>query len=182
MLQRLFRPRPARRIGAALYEAATRQARRPIFYAAWGAPDTVEGRFELYSLHVILLLNRLRAAERGDHGPGDEAAEISQALFDAYLRSLDDALREMGVGDLSVGKKMRKLGEAFYGRAETYEAAFAGPDGDLETLIGRTVFEQAPEGDIAAMTDYVRRCRAALALAPDAVLMRGEAPWAEVET
>ena len=123
----MFKPRPARLAGEALYEAATHQARQPAFYARLQAPDTVEGRFELYTLHVVLLLHRLKGLDTG-------TAAIAQALFDAYLQALDDALREMGVGDLSVGKKMRKLGEAFYGRAKAYDAALAaaGMAGELD--------------------------------------------------
>src|SRR5690242_3850485 len=105
VLERLFRPRPARDAGKALYARVVAQARQPAFYERLGAPDTVEGRFELYSLHVLLLIERLRAG-------GAEAGEVSQCLFDTYLRGLDHALRELGVGDLSVGRKMRKLGEA----------------------------------------------------------------------
>src|SRR5678815_3207519 len=107
MLKRLFKPRPAQAAGEALYASTVAQARTPALYAELGAPDTREGRFEIYSLHVYLLLERLK-----DQGP--QAADTGQALFDAYVSALDNALREMGVGDLSVGKRMRKLGEAFY--------------------------------------------------------------------
>src|SRR5687767_13690321 len=107
MLKRLFKPRPSQLAGSALYARVVAQARTPALYADLGAPDTTEGRFELYSLHVYLLLERLK-----DQGP--QAAETAQALFDTYLSALDNALREMGVGDLSVGNRMRKLGEAFY--------------------------------------------------------------------
>jgi len=135
LLDRLFRQRPARVVGQTLYQRAVDQSRTPAIYADIGAPDTVEGRFEIYSLHVVLLLERLR-------GHGEEAAEVSQALFDTYVKSLDHALREMGVGDLSVGKKMRKLGEALFGRAKSYETAFhALPATELlEALLVRTIF------------------------------------------
>ncbi|MBV9511586.1 MAG: ubiquinol-cytochrome C reductase, partial [Caulobacteraceae bacterium] len=137
-MQRLFQPSSERLAGQALYEAAIRQARQPALYADLSAPDTTEGRFELYTLHVVLVLHRLK-------GLGGQAGRISQALFDAYIRALDDALREMGVGDLSVGKKMRKLGEAFYGRAKAYDAALdALPDrAGLTAVIGRTVGDHA---------------------------------------
>ena len=172
MLQRLFRPRPAQTIGKALYAAAVGQARTPALYEALGAPDTVEGRFEVYSLHVVLLLERLR-------GEGATAAEASQALFDAYVKSLDDALREMGVGDLSVGKKMRKLGEAFFGRAKNYHGAFeALPDrGPLEALIARTVYAGADETSAPAMADYVLAQRDHLAAQPAAALLKGDVDW-----
>ena len=173
VLQRLFRPRPARQSAALLYQAVTRQARRPDFYTLLGAPDTVEGRFELYSLHVILLLERLR-----DQGP--QLGEVSQALFDAYVRALDDALRDLGVGDLSVGKKMRRLGEAFYGRAKSYQQALVGHGADLEALIVRTVYAGAPNPGAAALTVYVRRCHAVLAQMDQAALLAGEPRWAEI--
>ncbi len=144
-----------------------------MFYADLGVPDTVEGRFELYSLHVILLVCRLK-----DEGP--EAAEVSQALFDAYLRSLDDALRDMGVGDLSVGKKMRKLGQAFYGRAKAYDAALATDSDELQALIARTLFADAPNSDAVAMAGYVRRGAASLAAQPLAEILAGRAAWAEI--
>jgi cytochrome b pre-mRNA-processing protein 3 len=175
VLQKLFRPRAARATGAALYEAVTRQARQPLFYADFGAPDTLEGRFELYTLHVILLVCRLK-------GEGPQANEVSQALFDAYLRALDDTLREMGVGDLSVGKKMRKLGEAFYGRAKAYDAALASESPELEALIGRTLFADAPTGAADAMTGYVRRAFAGLASQPLSDLIAGQVIWAEIRS
>ncbi|MBE9188317.1 ubiquinol-cytochrome C reductase, partial [Microcoleus sp. LEGE 07076] len=114
MLKRLFKPRPAVAAGRALYAQTVAQSRTPTLYADLGAPDTPEGRFEIYSVHVYLLLERLK-------GQGPLAAETAQALFDTYVSALDHALRELGVGDLSVGKKIRKLGEAFYGRINSYE-------------------------------------------------------------
>ena len=165
VLQRLFQPSAHRVAGQGLYQAATDQARQPVFYADLRVPDTIEGRFELYTLHVVLLLHRLREQ-------GEEAGHVAQALFDAYVRALDDALREMGVGDLSVGKKMRKLGEAFYGRAKSYEKALAAADeGELDALIGRTLYADAPEAPRTTLIAYVRRAVAGLAETPlDAVI------------
>jgi cytochrome b pre-mRNA-processing protein 3 len=172
MLKRLMAKSSGRLAGERLYDAATRQSRTPALYARMGAPDTIEGRFELLTLHVILLIDRLKAVQ----GP---AAEVRQRLFDAYVSNLDGALREMGVGDLSVGKRMRRLGEAFYGRAQAYDAAFQAPpeSGLLEDLIGRTVLAGAggAAGDLA---DYARRCRLALAEAGADVLLQGEPRWA----
>jgi cytochrome b pre-mRNA-processing protein 3 len=152
--QRLFGQRPAYAAGQALYAAAAAQARSPALYRDLGAPDTIEGRFELYLVHVAALVNRLR-------GEGPRARETNQVLFDAFLKGLDDALREMGVGDLSVGKKMRRLGEAFYGRAKGYAAALdeAADPHDLPSLIGRTVFAEAADPAVAAapLAAYVRR-------------------------
>jgi cytochrome b pre-mRNA-processing protein 3 len=171
-LNRLFQPRPAALAGRRLYASSAAQARSPAFYAAMGAPDTVEGRFELYSLHVALLLRRLK-------GQGPQAAETAQALFDAYVQALDDALREMGVGDLSVGKKMRKLGEAFYGRVKNYDEAFeALPDrGPLTAIIGRTVLMDDAGADAGPLIDYAAMAMAGLDAAPLAALLQGDAPW-----
>jgi cytochrome b pre-mRNA-processing protein 3 len=105
MLQNLFRTRPRERLGEPLYELAVRQARDPGFYTRMGVADRIDARFELYTLHVLLLVMRLR-------DEGGQGAEAAQALFDTYVSALDHALRELGVGDISVGKKMRKLGEA----------------------------------------------------------------------
>jgi cytochrome b pre-mRNA-processing protein 3 len=172
MLNRLFKPRPSQLAGRALYGRVVDQARSPALYEAYGAPDTVEGRFEVYTLHVVLLLDRLRRQ-------GDQAAETSQALFDTYVKSLDDALREMGVGDLSVGKKMRKLGEAFFGRAKNYEEAFdALPDtAPLQGLISRTVYADADRDMSRDLARYVLTQRDALRGQPLASLLDGECAW-----
>lgn len=172
MLERLFRPRPARAAGARLYASVVTQARHPTFYAGLGAPDTVEGRFELYSLHLVLLLDRLKRQ-------GPAAAEVAQSLFDTYVKALDDALREMGVGDLSVGKKMRRLGEAFYGRVKSYEAALAAlPDQSaLSALIGRTVYAESETADPSGLVSYVLRQRENLAAQDLQPILAGDVDW-----
>jgi cytochrome b pre-mRNA-processing protein 3 len=144
------------------------QARAPALYARMKAPDTVEGRFELYSLHVLMLIERLK-------GEGAQAAETSQALFDTYVSSLDDALREMGVGDLSVGKKMRRLGEAFYGRAKSYEAAVDRPG--LEALLQRTVYAGDAGAPVGELADYVEATKGLLAGQPLDAIVGGEVRW-----
>ena len=175
MLNRLFKPRAAEVAGRALYARAVDQARSPALYAAFAAPDTVEGRFELYTLHVVLLLDRLKRQ-------GAQAAETAQSLFDTYVKALDHALREMGVGDLSVGKKMRKVGEAFYGRAKSYDEAFTAlPDrAPLEALLARTVYAGAEPEPARALVDYVVAQREALAGLPLERLCAGEVEWRPV--
>jgi cytochrome b pre-mRNA-processing protein 3 len=172
MLSRLFSPRPAVLAGRKLYASAAAQARTPAFYLAMGAPDTVEGRFELYTLHVAMVLRRLK-------GQGTQASETAQALFDAYVKSLDHALREMGVGDLSVGKKMRKLGEAFYGRVKNYDEAFAAlPDSaPLGAIIGRTVLLGQEGARAAPLVDYAAAAMAGLEGQALDALLQGEASW-----
>jgi cytochrome b pre-mRNA-processing protein 3 len=172
ILDRLFRPSPAKAAGGALYARAVEQSRLPALYADLGAPDTVEGRFEIYTLHVVLLLDRLRPEGQG-------TGEVSQALFDTYVKALDHALREMGVGDLSVGKKMRRLGEAFYGRGKSYDAAFAPlPDtAKLEALLTRTVYADAVTPKLHALVAYVLAQRAALSAQPVEALLAGDVAW-----
>jgi len=173
MLKRLFKPRPAQAAGRALYAQIVTQSRTPGLYADLDAPDTVEGRFELYSLHVYLLLERLK-------GQGDQAGETAQTLFDTYLSALDHSLREMGVGDLSVGKKMRKLGEAFYGRVGSLEDALSAlPDTtDLTAMLERTVYEGADAAKAPDLAAYVLKQRDALRAQPLERLCAGDVAWA----
>ena len=172
-LQRLLKPGPARIAGARLYGAVVAQARAAEIYAQLGAPDTPDGRFEVYTLHVVLVLSRLK-------GEGPRAAAASQALFDAYLSGLDNGLRELAVGDLAVGKTMRKLGEAFYGRAQALEVALAAlPDrSSLEDLLRRTVLgggaDAGDSHDPGPLADYVLRLRAELAATPVERVLEGE--------
>src|SRR5579883_1884361 len=160
-LDRLLRPGPARRTGALLYAAVVAQARRPGLYLRLGAADTPDGRFEVYALHVLLVLERLR-------GEGAAAQAVAQALFDDFLGGLDHGLRELAVGDLSVGKTMRKLGEAFYGRGKALDAALERlPDrAELDALIRRTVLAGGGEDDPTRFADYLLAQRAALAGEP----------------
>ncbi len=174
ILQRLFAPRPAKVSGAALYRSAAAQARRPAFYRGLGAADTPDGRFELYCLHVALLLMRLK-------GQGPAAAETAQALFDAFVRSLDDALRELGVGDLTVPKRMKTMGQAFYGRARAYDDALAAlPDTtELDALLARTAGAEMDAPSQARLSAYVVGAAAALNAQPLGDLLEGRAAWPE---
>jgi len=175
LLDRLLKPGPARRAGERLYAASVAQARQPALYEAMGAPDTPDGRFEIYTLHVLLLIERLRTE-------GRTARAISQSLFDAFLSGLDHGLRELAVGDLSVGKTMRKLGEAFYGRGKALDQALAGlPDqAPLETLLQRTILGGCAEADARPLARYVVAQREALASNPSERLMAGHVAWGEI--
>lgn len=173
--KRFRKPRAAVVAGEALYASAVAQARQPGLYTTLGVPDTREGRFELYSLHVILLLDRFK-------GLGDEqSGETKQALIDRFTKGLDDAFRELGVGDVAVPKRIKKLGEAFYGRARSAVQAFETlPDlRPLQALMARTLYE-GDDAKAAAMADYVVRARDHLAAQPTEALLVGEANWVEV--
>lgn len=178
MLQNLFRIRPRERLGQPLYELAVRQAREPRFYVDLGVADRIDARFELYTLHVLLLVMRLREEE----GAGSErGAEAGQDLFNTYVSALDHALRELGVGDISVGKKMRKLGEALYGRMTTYETPLR--DGDADALaagLARNVLESEDAAAGAPLAAYALESRRRLAAqAFEAVVAAPD--WAEVK-
>ncbi|CAI8388821.1 MAG: Uncharacterised protein [Rhodobiaceae bacterium UBA7378] len=101
----------------AAYLSIVKQARRPEFYKTGGAPDDFDGRFDMMALHLHLLLRRLRALGMG-------RSTISQDVFDMFFKDMDQAMREAGVGDMGVGKKVQKMVEAFYGRATAYDTAF----------------------------------------------------------
>jgi hypothetical protein len=133
-----------------LYGAIVAQARSPVFYTDYGVPDTVEGRFELIVLHIVLLLARL---DRG----GDLARGFGQELFDLFCRDLDANLREMGVGDFAVPKRMRRFGEAFYGRQAAYLAAMRAPGSrQLEKALGRNIFHGIDGLGPRRLGSYVR--------------------------
>ncbi len=175
ILDRLFRRKPTEKVGRMLYDACVAQARTPQLYERFAAPDTVEGRFEIYTLHVVLLLDRLKRQ-------GPRAADTAQGLFDTYLSALDDALREMGVGDLSVGKKMRKLGEAFFGRVKNLEAAFDQlPTTEaLDQVLARTVYDGVDDAPVGALSGYIIAQRSRLADQDLDGLLDGQVVWSAV--
>jgi len=173
MLQNLFRSRSRQRLGEPLYDLAVRQARDPAFYTVLAVADRIDARFELYTLHVLLLVMRLR-------DEGERGADAAQALFDIYVSALDHTLRELGVGDISVGKKMRKLGEALYGRMTAYEGPLR--EGDAAALaagLARNVFESGEAASGGVLAAYALASRARLAAQSfDTVATAPQ--WAEV--
>ncbi|MBK1662357.1 ubiquinol-cytochrome C chaperone family protein, partial [Paracraurococcus ruber] len=139
----LFRRKPHERAGFELYGAAVAAARDPWFYGALGVPDRLDGRFDLIGLHVALLIQRIRT------DPDPRGAPLAQAVFDAMFADMDINLREMGVSDLTVGKRVRNMWEAFHGRAQAYEAAIAAADRDaMAAALQRNVWrtEDPPGG------------------------------------
>jgi cytochrome b pre-mRNA-processing protein 3 len=147
------------RAGFRLYGAAVAAARVPALYAALGVPDTLDGRFEMVGLHAFLLIDRLRR----EPSPGPE---LAQSVFDAMFSDMDVTLREMGVGDLTVGKRVREMWEAFHGRAAAYEAALTEADDDaLAAALARNVWrsDTPPPGAPVALARAVRAQQAGLA-------------------
>ncbi len=127
MIFSLFRSRSTRVAARELYSEIITQARQPLFYEGFGVPDSVEGRFDLLALHSFLVMGRLKGAD-GSDSPG---GHFANKLFSTMVEDLDSNLRELGVGDLTVGKKVRGLTEAFLGRAASYDAALKAGDSEL---------------------------------------------------
>ena len=126
------------RAGFALYGAAVAAAREIYLYESLGVPDTLDGRFDLVSLYAFLVIHRLRELP-------ETGAALAQAVFDAMFSDMDMNLRELGVGDLSVGKRVRAMWEAFHGRANAYAAAMQAADHTaLEAALARNVWRGAP--------------------------------------
>ncbi|MCW5752039.1 MAG: ubiquinol-cytochrome C chaperone family protein [Alphaproteobacteria bacterium] len=152
-----------------LYVALVGQARQPGFYAGLGVPDSLDGRFEMISLHAFLVLRRLRAA-------GEPGRRLGQALFDVMFADMDQNLREMGVGDLGVGKRVKAMASGLYGRIAAYEGALAGPDDEAQAALRRNVFGTAepPADALPALALYLRREAEALAGQPDVAIMAGD--------
>ena len=172
ILARFRRNSQARTIHA-LYGAIVAQARSVAFYADYRVPDTVEGRFDLIVLHLVLLLNRLgrRAATARDFGQ----ALLGQELFDAFCRDLDANLREMGVGDLAVPKRMQAFAEAFYGRQAAYLAALDAADQRVfEKALARNIFPAGNDAGAAQLARYARAAVTRLDAQDDGALIRGE--------
>jgi cytochrome b pre-mRNA-processing protein 3 len=140
----------------AVYGAIVAAARQPKFYAEWGVPDTLDGRFDLLVLHVYLVLDRLRSF-------GTEADELRQALTDRFFAEMDAALREVGVGDLTVGKKVRKMAEAFFGRSTAYTAAMAKGELELSEAFARNVYAETDATHAPALAKWSLQARGILA-------------------
>lgn len=162
----------------ALYSRIIEKARDPAFYASLGVPDTVDGRFDMIVLHAMLCLRRLR-------GQGAAAETRGQELFDLMFKDMDQSLREIGVGDMSVGKHIKRMAQAFYGRAEQAEAGLDAKLNDpastaLELALCANVYRKAPpaDGAIAAMQDYLIRADRHVAAQAPAEIVAGRLDFA----
>tara|TARA_Y100001001_G_C7892367_1_gene268681 strand:+ start:282 stop:827 length:546 start_codon:yes stop_codon:yes gene_type:complete len=146
------------------------QSRLPVFYSERGVPDTLDGRFELMTLHAVLVLRRLRDLE-------PDGAKLSERLFDRLFSNFDYALRESGVGDLMVGKRMRLLGEAYLGRARAYDEALQKSPEALEAAIHRNLLDERDGTISTQLTEYVLHLVQELDKTPDTSLMEADINW-----
>ena len=167
-----FRRRSQTHTIRALYGAVVAQARVGVFYADFGVPDTIEGRFDLIVLHLVLLLRRLGSDSDLGRSLG---RDLGQHLFDEFCQDLDANLREMGVGDLAVPKRMQGFAEAFYGRQAAYLEAIAAADRQaFENALSRNIFTGSIGDGAARLTRYAYAVMREMAGQADDALLRGE--------
>jgi cytochrome b pre-mRNA-processing protein 3 len=152
-----------------LYRAIVRQARQPAFYVACGVDDTPDGRWDLIAAHAVLVLRRLRSEPA-------RTRHLAQALFDLMFADMDQNLREMGVGDLAVGKRIKAMAKAFYGRLAAYDQALTEADAEaLRAALRRNLYRKMDpkEYQVAMIESYLRREAERLDAEPLAALLAG---------
>jgi cytochrome b pre-mRNA-processing protein 3 len=145
---------PSRGTIEAIYGMIVTRAREPLFYQTLRVPDTVDGRFDMILLHLWIVLSRLK--QRNEK-------ELPQALFDYFCGDMDANLREMGVGDLAVPKRMQALGEAFYGRSAAYDRALAEGGEPLAEALDKNIYSGRDIESARRLAAYAAEAIAALA-------------------
>jgi cytochrome b pre-mRNA-processing protein 3 len=173
----LFKPSPVREAAELAYRRVVEHARRPAFFVDGGVPDTIDGRFELICLHAFLYLHRLKREQ-------PQAARVGQRFFDLMFADFDRSLREMGTGDLSVGREVKRMAAAFYGRIAAYEEGLAADDSVLQSALARNLFGTAPASaaQLEAMAGYLRREAARLHGQDTAALLAGDVTFGDAPT
>ena len=153
------------------YDLLTRAARNPVFFESMRVPDTVMGRFEMLSIVLILYFRRTATA-------GEPVKAIAQELVEAFFEDLDHSMRELGIGDTGVPKRMKKLAGMFYGRLDSYARALESNDIDaLDAALRRNIHPENTDQVLSMrlLADYMVRAENALKTVPEAVLAQGEA-------
>ena len=162
------RHNPARQAAALAYRRVVEHSRHPLFFTHCGVPDTLDGRFELICLHAFFYLHRLRAERpRGE--------DVGQYFVDEMFADMDRSLREIGTGDLSVGREVKRMAQAFYGRVKAYEQGLAEGDALLTAVLARNLYGTVPQPapSLASMAAYTRREAAQLRRRPADGLLAG---------
>lgn len=156
-LTRYFKPSPATHQAYALYAHINEASRRPHFFESWGVPDTIDGRFEMIVLHMFIYLHSLKQKEM-------DSTELQRTLIEAFFEDMDRSVREMGVGDTGVSKRIKKMANAFYGRIHAYDTALDDTSA-LDAAIIKNVFGtlDEPPQDVSEMRDHLHASLADLA-------------------
>jgi cytochrome b pre-mRNA-processing protein 3 len=153
-----LRPQAAlQRKASDIYGAIVTQARHPDFYSRLGVPDTPVGRYEMVVVHLFLVLERLRTDRR-------EADDLARALIETFVADMDDSVREMGTGDVAVGKKVRRAAAGFYERSRDYRAGLEAPDRqELARALARHAYaHESADASGEELASYVREATAVL--------------------
>ncbi len=167
MIFGIFRKKPATEAVYAVYSAIVAQSRQPRFYADWGVPDTVTGRFDMISVHMALLFRRLRCDDA-------DVRSFGQAVFDLFFKDMDRSLREMGVTDLGVPRKIQEMGNIFYGLlANLNEALDRGDPAEVEAVLTRNLFDEGAPGSAAELARYAFAAAARLETQSLDAIVRG---------
>jgi len=166
---RMFRRRRDTDTARRLYVRIVAQAREPAFYARLGVADTVDGRFDMVALHAFLVLRRLKRDRA-------QSARLAQSLFDVFFADMDQNLRALGVGDLSVGRTVKGMAKLFYGRVSAYDAGLIAGEHVLADALARNLYRGAgaEKRAVEAMVGYVRREADALERQPLDLLLGGD--------
>lgn len=171
MFRSLFKIRNARERSVVdhVYRQIVAASRQPVFYSEWDVADTPLGRFEMISLHLFLFLHRIR-------GGNDALKRTAQDVTDTFFTDVDHSLRELGIGDMGVPKRMKKLAQMFYGRADAYGKAIDAEDAvSLEAALCRNVMPEAKSWPAAKeLSDYVISANRQLAALDEQTLLTGE--------
>lgn len=177
MIFNLFRRRRNKPAVDAVYGAIVAQARQPYFYAQLPVPDTVSGRFDMIALHAIVVFHRFSGEDKATRAFG-------QQVFDLFFKDVDESLRELGVGDVSVPKKIKKLAQVFYGSADAYGRALkSGDRAALAEALGRNLFADADLNDqdrtvaARALAQYIEAAAADLATQNADTITAGTLSW-----
>jgi cytochrome b pre-mRNA-processing protein 3 len=150
-LIRFFRPSDATHHAYTLYAHINEESRKPYFFTNWGMPDSLDGRFELILLHMFLYLHSLKQKPQDTEG-------LQRRLIEAFFEDMDRSIREIGVTDTGVGKRIKRMANAFYGRIHAYEKGLE-DDAKLADAIRKNMFgtvKQPPE-DVSSIVEYIRR-------------------------
>jgi cytochrome b pre-mRNA-processing protein 3 len=154
-----------RRTIETIYGMIVTQAREPLFYRELGVADTVDGRFDVLVLHLWMVLRRMKTMESG--------SVLRKGLFDRFCEVMDGNLREMGVGDLKVPKRMQAFGEAFYGRSAAYDLAISEGREGLAGALRKNVLDGAQIENARRLALYTETAVSALTGLDDAAIQSG---------
>ena len=160
-LQRLFSTRPDEQQAAIIYVQLVEQARLPEFYTQLGVPDTLDGRFEMISLHLFLVLEAMKShfTELPHWKP------LSGLVIESFFADMDRSLREMGVGDTGIKRRIKAMASAFYGRVDAYYTAIESPE-QWHEVLKRNVYatrdDEPNEAQLSTLTTYIQASHKAL--------------------